>query len=378
MVIARHAPATPLTLIVLVGLAAVVAACGAVSADDDDDGTGGSKKDASVFDPSTYEGGVDQTPGNPSCHEQNFVPQKVGDPDVMILMDMSSSMADGTPTKYSQTSSAVASAVTSGAADIEWGLIFFPSDGDCAVAAAPDVAVAAGNQSQISSTLTSTSPVGNTPAYKAVALAVNYYDTLNDGRGHYILIATDGQPNCEGNSGGSLAACQTDADCPSNEYCQMIPLLPNGRCMANPSSSLAVTAIQLALQNGVKTYVVGIDIDSGSADMLNRMADAGGTARAGDPRYYPVSDQASLEQALANITTQIISCTFALDQAPPADSSWIGVSVGGHTVPHDPTHANGWDVDGVSKTLTFYGAACTELQSNPAAVSVTFACSPID
>ena len=370
-------PRAPRSVVVALALGAALAltpSCGTVSADDDD-GTGG-QHDAGYYNP---EASIDQPPGDPNCHEQTFAPEKVGDPDIMILMDMSSSMSDSN--KYGQTAAAVADAVTNGSSDIEWGLIFFPSDGDCGVAATPNVEIGASSPSQIAGLLTSTTPNGNTPAHKAVELAIQSYNLMTDDRAHYILIATDGMPNCEGDPITMPTYCTTDADCNNPDlYCEPTgapPPLPAGICTPKPKD-LAINDIALALQYGIKTYVVGIDIDSGVADTLNRMAEAGGTARAGDPKYYPVSDEASLKQALANITSQIISCTFHLDQAPPSDPSYVGVTVGGTKVPRDPTDTNGWDVDAASQTITFYGDACTALQSNPADVSVTFACSPID
>ena len=376
MLSCHRAPGSLAVLLVNLGLVIAVGSCGVVSADDDD--TGG-QQDGGIFDPNTLEGGIDQNP-DPNCHEQTFVPEKVGDPDIMIVFDKSGSMSDGS--KYSQTSSAVTNAVTSTAASqIHWGLIFFPSDGDCAVATAPDVEVGPDGASQIPGILSSNSPGGNTPAHKGIELAIQSYNLMTDDRAHYILLATDGMPNCEGEPITFPTGCTTDADCTTPDmYCEPTgapPPMPAGFCMPIPKD-LAINAITLAQQYGIKTYVVGMDIDTGVEDTLNRMAEAGGTARAGDPKYYPVSDQASLEQALANITMQIISCTFALDQDPPDDTSYIGVTVGDVPVPRDATRTNGWDVDQAAQTLTFYGDACTELQANPDSVSVTFACTPID
>jgi hypothetical protein len=354
---------------------AAAPACGVVSADDDD--TGG-QKDGGIFDPNTLEGGIDQNP-DPNCHEQTFEPEKVGDPDILIVFDKSGSMSDGS--KYSQTCDAVSNAVTSAAAaQINWGLIFFPSDGDCAVATAPDVEVGPTGASQIPGILSGNSPNGNTPAHKAIELAIQSYNLLADERAHYILLATDGMPNCEGDPITIPTYCAVDADCTGPDmYCEPTgapPPFPAGLCMPIPKD-LAINAIALALQYGIRTYVVGMDIDTGVEDTLNRMAEAGGTARPSDPKYYPVSDQSSLEQALNNITMQIISCTFALDQDPPAPA-YIGVSVGGTKIARDGTRTDGWDVDAASRTITFYGAACQTLQANPEAVSVTFACTPID
>lgn len=360
--------------VTLIAAIAFVFTCGPIAGGDDP------QQDAGWYDPNTLEGGIDQDPNDPNCHEQTFEPEKIGDPDIMIVFDKSGSMSDGS--KYSQTSSAVSNAVTSGAgSQIHWGLIFFPSNGDCAVGTAPDVPVGPDGASQIPGVLTSNSPGGNTPAHKGIELAIQSYNLMTDDRAHYILLATDGMPNCEGEPITFPTGCTTDADCNNPEmYCEPTgapPPMPAGFCMPKPKD-MAVNAIALALQYGIKTYVVGMDIDSGVQDTLNRMAEAGGTPRAGDVKYYPVSDQSSLEEALANITMQIVSCTFALDKQPPSDPSYIGVTVADTPVSRDPEHLNGWDVDFEAKTITFYGDACATLQANPAAVSVTFACSPID
>ncbi len=370
--LARHrAPRSVIVVLALGGVVAFASTCGPIAGGDDD--TGG--EDGGGIGPT---GPIDQDPNDPNCHEQTFEPEKVNDPDIMIVFDRSGSMQG---TKYAQTCAAVNTAVTSTAgSQIYWGLIFFPSDGNCGVASAPDVEVGPDGASQITSVLTGDALSGNTPAHKAIDLAIMSYNLLTDDRAHYILLATDGMPNCEGDDVPRMVTCADDSACLATEYCEptgMPPPYPAGLCMPRPKD-IAIGEIALALQYGIKTYVVGMDIDTGVEDTLNRMAEAGGTARPGDTKYYPVSDQASLEEALNNIALQIISCTFALDQQPPADPSYIGVTVDGTQVPRDATQANGWDVDYEAKTITFYGDACATLQANPAAVSVTFACSPID
>lgn len=364
-------------LVASLALALTSGSCGPTAADDDG---GTPQQDAAVFDPNTLEAGIDTDPNDPNCHEQTFEPEKVGDPDILILMDKSGSMQDGSPSKYTQTAGAVKSAITTAAgAQVQWGLAFFPSDGSCGVDSAPAVGIGPDSADLIPGILDGTSASGNTPAYKAVEMAIQYYNTLLDERAPYILIATDGMPNCEGETPTIPTYCPDDSACGPEQYCELTglpPPFPAGICMPKPKD-LAINAITLAQQNGIKTYVVGIDIGSGSVDTLNRMAEAGGTARPGDTKYYPVSDQASLEQALATITSQIISCTFALDSAPPAPE-YIGVTVGGTAVSRDETRTDGWDVDAASRTITFYGDACVNLQSYPDAVSVTFACTPID
>ena len=362
----------------LAGLTALVVGCGG-GLDTRPPGGGGSDAAATDAGGMRTDSGTWIPPGGsdagglPSvCDEQHFDPERIGDPDIMIIMDMSSSMLDGTPSKYEQTAGAVSAVVTAletAATPIQWGLILFPSDGDCAVKNQPDVPIQAGNAASISTKLTSTTPLGNTPAHKAVDLARAYYGGLNDGRAHYNLIATDGQPNCVPPP-FIPKPCFGPGGCAATEYCDLSAGSP-GVCLPD----LPINSIVQANQAGIKTYVVGIDIDNTSSPRLDEMAQAGGTARPTSPMYYPVADQASLETALRNIANEIISCTFQLS-SPPLDIDYVVVTIAGAPVARDTSHVNGWDYDPDTLTLYFYGQACQELQANPQTVSVTYGCPP--
>jgi hypothetical protein len=54
----------------------------------------------------------------------------------------------------------------------------------------------------------------------------------------------------------------------------------------------------------------------------------------------------------------------------------IEVTIGGMMIPRDKSHMDGWDLDDNTKTLTFYGQPCTDLQTNPASVNVGYTCPP--
>ena len=321
------------------------------------------------------DGSIDPGGGGPdTCHEEKFAPKSVADPDILLIQDLSGSMADGNPSKYSLTSKAVSSVITqleAAKAPIQWGLLFFPSDGDCGVKMVPEVPVAAGNAKPIATKLGASKPQGNTPLATGVTNAVKYYDTLKDNRGHVLLVATDGEPNCDA-GGGLPKQCKVDKDCDPGQTCMVIPLL-GGLCTGGGGGE-AVKAVAAARVKGLKTYVVGIDL-GGSSATLNQLAVEGGTARMGQTKYYPVADQASLEMALKNITSQIISCSFALTTLPQANQMVI-VQVGGGMVPRDKNHGDGWDIDDMTKTLTLYGKFCAQLQQQPGQVSVGYTCPP--
>ena len=351
--------------------------CGATTVDDEPDSGRPAQRDASSSVPGS-EGGVDQNPSNPVCNEQSFLPERIADPDIIILMDMSGSMSEGSPTKYRQTADAVINVITeleTSGSPIWWGLLFFPTDGNCGVDPSTLIPPAANNANTIADTINAKSPDGNTPAHKAVIAASQFYQTLSDDRAHYLLIATDGLPNCDSASGfPKLCNPNNPVACAPTEICEPVPML-GGVCLPADGGE-TVAAISAAANAGIKTFVIGIEMD-GSSKTLNKMAEAGGTARAGSPKFYPVSDQASMVATLQTITQLIVSCTFQLSQQPP-DLEYVYVSVGGQPITRDPSHANGWDIDTNSRTLTFYGDACTTLQTNPDAVSVVYGCPPLD
>jgi hypothetical protein len=319
-------------------------------------------------------------PGGPqdtACSEQKFAPKKVGDPDILILQDTSGSMSDGTPSKYDQVVAAVSDVINQLGAQmspVEWGLQVFPTDDSCGVASSPQVPVAAGNGQAIVQAIQAKTPGGNTPLADTVKSAVAYYSGLHDGRAHFLLVATDGEPNCDSGSAALPMACKTNADCGGGGMvCTPIPIL-GGLC-TDPTGGGATKEIAAAAALGIKTYVVGIALDPADGPTLDQMASAGGTARAGSPKYYPVADQATLEGALKSITAQVISCSFKVTSLPMSNQM-IVVTVDGQTVAVDRTHANGWDFDAASLTLTFYGNACMQLQAHPGVVSVGYTCPP--
>ncbi len=65
------------------------------------------------------------------------------------------------------------------------------------------------------------------------------------------------------------------------------------------------------------TYVIGMPGAEAYADVLDRLAIAGGTARDGAPSYYDAADTGALGEALYAIGTGVaISCSIELESAP--------------------------------------------------------------
>jgi hypothetical protein len=129
-----------------------------------------------------------------------------GPPDLLIVLDRSGSMSSPIPTfppnftpKWTIMRDALNGLAGSYEDSVRFGLLEFPTDDDCAVAAgtAVRVPVDLGQAPEIASYFQSRSPNGNTPAQFGLAVALSYYQSIPvNPVGRYVLFATDGEPNC--------------------------------------------------------------------------------------------------------------------------------------------------------------------------------------
>jgi hypothetical protein len=267
-------------------------------------------------------------------------------PDVMLVVDKSGSMGDPLQTggqKWSVMRNALNQVVSAKQDEINFGLLLFPADDQCGVNPV-QVGIAGMNATMITNQLAPVSPVGATPTYMALGMAQNYYATFPvnpDGR--YVLLATDGLPNCAGNGAN-----------------------PNGATVSE-----SIDAIEALAAAGIKTFVIGFGDINADPTTLQAMAVAGMT-----DNYYPANSPADLQAALDAIsgTVTSASCSFALDTVPP-DPSKLSVTLDGAVIPRDPSHATGWDYDPATNTITFYGSTCDEIASGTGSVvGVDYGC----
>jgi hypothetical protein len=178
-----------------------------------------------------------------------------------------------------------------------------------------------------------------------------------------IVLLTDGLPT----------SCETSSD-------------PNANDVAR-----ALAAATVGAQNGIRTYVVGIDADAASSDPttdlainLSAVAQAGGTGRyAGceqndDCAYVVNSDnfEQALADALGDIALEATSCSIELPDVqggmPDYDAVNITVTSAGQTttVPRDASKQDGWDYLPGNQQVQLYGEAC-EVLKNDAQAKVT-------
>ena len=180
--------------------------------------------------------------------------------------------------------------------------------------------------------------------------AANYLSTLADMNPKFILLATDGQPNC----------------------------MPGATNISADDSAGAVQAVTDASASGVPTFVVGIGALAQANVVMSQMATAGGYPRTGDPSYYPVSSTDELIATLKQLAGIAHICRFTF-VAPPDGYSRdaIDVVVSGTTIPYDRAHANGWDYfDADHTTFDVYGPTCAAIMNGVAQVRVVFRCPP--
>ncbi len=206
---------------------------------------------------------------------------------------------------------------------------------------------------------------GGTPAAATLAKALKTLGKL-DGTTFVVLI-TDGAPNCDDDLHCNAAGCIPNiegltslaGDCtPSLNCCAPTSQDPHAN-LSCIDSQATLDAVQALADAGISTFVVGMPGSEPYEQLLNAMAEAGGTARSGTPEYYSVEDTTALEESLKAIAASVsISCDIPLDYQPP-DPDYVNVYFDGVLVEYDPECWE-WTKDG---HVAIRGASCDELSS---------------
>lgn len=281
-----------------------------------------------------------------SCGGQTIPIQLVqkGDvPDLFLVVDRSSSMI--TPidllnwalgTKWQVMKKTLIALVEYYSVNANFGLSLFPgSGGDCAPGII-DVPLLANNAQAIKQALNATSPVGNTPTHTTLAAVHNYLQAIPPAKGgRYVLLATDGVPNC---------GARSDTD----------------------TSQETLAEVQKMAASGEKVFVVGFGgIVAGNPGLLNQLATAGGVPNPNGPhKFYPATNEQQLKQALFTIVGGIVPppCTYKL-ASQPQDPDKVTVTFDGNPVPQTKSNKDGWNYTGGGTEITFFGSACDKLRT---------------
>lgn len=321
-----------------------------------------------------------------ACADQPLV---MDPPNIYLVLDRSGSMGQGAPTKWQSITQVLHGLVVSlgprakiGAAvfpavvDVTGcdpgGEVFAPVQGDAPAGSPGPIAYA------LRQILAGLAPAGGTPTAATLRLLTPYLRSLPGKT--YVILATDGGPNCNPAATCDVTMCQPNIEgtvgCPvAGPNC----CAGDGGALASPNSCLdadpTVAAVRALAQPGdagdaaapIPVYVLGIPGSEPYAKLLDRLALAGTTARAagqdagGGPQYYSVSstDQAPLGAALGAIAARITgTCTLTLNATPP-DPALVNVFLDEQPVPQQTDFGPNWTLDGT--TVTLLGAACQRI-----------------
>jgi von Willebrand factor type A domain-containing protein len=326
----------------------------------------------------TGQGGLTGTGGGSECGAFDQPSTKLP-PDILIVLDASGSMnqdannADcanmccGAMSKWALMTPALNTVVGQTETEVNWGLKFFADQGSCGVNNNAAVNIALMNAAPIATAImgrtAATGCVSNgssTPTRAAEEGAVNYLGGLTSPNPKFIVLATDGQPNCRAGCSGTQACGMDDT----------------------PGAVAAVTAARTA---GFRTFVVGISAPAGAAnDALNMMAVEGGFPQVGQPtQYYAVSNTAEFAAVLRTLVGMATTCTFTVPPPPTNDGTTSrgdidvkGTDASGGVVIIPPDATNGWTYTDANMTnVILHGSACAAVEAGTyTSVTIVFHC----
>lgn len=316
--------------------------------------------------------------GLEGCDPKNFTLQQAPPAEVYLVIDRSGSMAEpgAAPpqTKWQELRSAIDFALTRFDGSIRFGLLMYPAAAPCKTSG-PQVPLATLNKKPILANFDGSQPSGGTPTAAALNNAAQSIgDIGSKNSNHFIVLATDGGPNCNyGLSATPSCSCNSVAPalCCTNDPASC----PTGASCLDDAHVLQVLA-DLRSQQQIDTFVIGLAGSSGYSALLDQMAVAGGRPQAGaGQKYYAADNQQQLEAALSAIAGSVISCAIQLDETPKYPDR-VKVYMDGQEVPRDTTHVNGWDyTDATLTRIELFGPACDSLQDGKKHdLTATFAC----
>ncbi len=321
--------------------------------DSDNDSDGDSDNDADSDSDGDSDGDAD-----PVCAEQNFSIE-AAPVRLMILLDLSNSMNEGTPPKWQQARQALTAMLNNYGNDYELGFDVFPNaviSNICRINQPIKEDCAPNNSQAILTRVNNTQPtqIGSTPLYTGMKnfTQPTYAPGFTDPDptvSRYLLLVSDGGDVC-GVTGNPVAGAATPAQ------------------LGNLTGQL--------LTAGIKTHAIGFG--SGvEPDQLNAIVQAGGT---GESTFLNAQNQQQLEDALDKIGSSVVSCTYEMDEvdenqvnADEVNFYFDDVVVGQD---EDCAQNKGWTwTDDTHSAVEFCKEACDELRSGDVdTISATFGC----
>ncbi len=326
-------------------------------------------------------------------------------PNMMLLVDTSLSMNDpgstAGVTRWQELKGAMATFLGANGSKAKFGLTNYPADNVCAPAgqtnvrfdipttiADGDAAALQQRANEINTTIQNVlQPMGGTPTSDSIRF-VGELPSLNEAnRGDFIILLTDGLPNCNPANPVSgeedIVACQCTV---TQSACETAP--PPGAtdfrrlgCLDRSVSAQRIADLRATRDIGTLVIGFGSVLTGGVAtDTLNELAEAGGypqTCPAGQSctKFYQAGNQAELTAALESIINrfEVDPCKVALSPAQmPQDPNLLVVKIteGDQT----RTAALGTDYELNAEGVLFIGDTCTRIEqsttANPVDVAV--------
>jgi hypothetical protein len=356
-------------------------------------------------------GGAEAEPPGPEIEECDFselmgcsmtsVEASYSAANVLLVIDKSGSM-DDQPTgfdvnKWDALKAALEPALAEVSEEMSFGLLLYPFQEDeeipldcldncCEVptgAAAIRVGIGPGTEtaSAVMDALNDTSPGGGTPTAHALEAALEYFKT-GDGKDlqgdRFVLLATDGGPNC----GPTDSTCDADrctpnldGVCPADE----------GNCCEGEGEyclddAAVIEQIEALAELGVPTFVIGIPGTEQYASYLDTFATAGTVPNSdGPPEYFAVSAEGGVEaltQTFVDITTHLVrDCEFDVD-TNVVNKMLVNVAVDCDFVPFEA--GTGWDIDLEQGVVTLGEEVCDRVKTEGARrVDVVVGCEQV-
>ena len=336
---------------------------------------------------------------------ENAKPKKVN---MLIVLDRSGSMAEDQ--KWSAMKNALRSALGAVENDINFGLELYPTPelggqvidrlscgqvGNCCempsdIEMNVPVGTGADAVSTIAQTLDATEPGGGTPTTRALERALDYF-TKGAGKDlegeKYVLLATDGGPNCDStlSCGKDMCTFNLDdaaRDCTStsadNNCCA-------GSGLGCVDADNVIGSIQALAQNSINTFVVGIPGSEAYSSFLNDFAEAGQqTSDDATYRYFRVDDVAELTSVFQSITRQLVtSCNLQTETVPAVgpvvviDCEEVASQVMGAAGQSGTDPVYNWLWEPNSTQITLVGDTCTRVQQGVERIDVLLNCETI-
>lgn len=268
-------------------------------------------------------------------------------PDLLLVLDRSGSMNPAennlNADRWSGSTTALVEITAAFDTRVNFGLMTFPGGpmrdrnrDECATGVL-NVPVAPTQAPAIAQALAAMNAGGYTPTaptLKSALATLTAPSSATPDRSEpakYVLLVTDGDPNCSGTS-------RTNVD-----------------LVARADSIAAVEALRSA---GIQTFVIGYQTEGSEfAAQLDSMAAAGGT---GATRHRSVNSGADLSATVSTLAGSVVSCTYALD-VEVTDAKRVLVKVDG--VQRDLNHADGWKLLSDARSVTLQGAACDAVRA---------------